>query len=78
MRLAVSVYPDRPNENDCSIALMVSCNGFNYFIAGDLTEVVEDRIARKAAAGPAPPYARSPAATSETAPLAEFGGCGAQ
>ncbi len=51
VRGAVNKYPHPPNENDYSAALLVSFRGFNYFIAGDLTAIVEDRLVREAALG---------------------------
>jgi len=51
VRGAVNKYPHPPNENDYSIALLVSYRGFNYFIAGDLTAIVEERLVREAALG---------------------------
>lgn len=49
-----SPFPEMTNadqENDRSVALMVSWEGFNYFIAGDLTRPVEDRLLLEAAIG---------------------------
>ncbi len=51
VRGAVNKYPHPPNENDYSAALLVSYRGFNYFIGGDLTAIVEERLVREAALG---------------------------
>lgn len=52
VRGAVGKYPiDSLDENAYSVSLLVSYNGFNYFIGGDLTSEVEERIVREAAVG---------------------------
>ncbi len=51
VRGAVNKYSHPPNENDYSAALLVSYRGFNYFIAGDLTAIVEERLVKEAAIG---------------------------
>ncbi len=51
VRGAVNKYPHPPNENDYSAALLVSYRGFNYFIGGDLTAIVEERLVNEAALG---------------------------
>ena len=51
LRGAINKYPHPPNENDYSATLLVSYRGFNCFIGGDLTAIVEDRLVREAAIG---------------------------
>jgi len=57
------------DENGYSVALLISFQGFNYFIAGDLTEEVEERIVAEAALGEIDVYKVSHhgSATSSTA-----------
>lgn len=52
VRGAVGEDPiDRLDENGYSVVLLVSYNGFNSFVAGDLTPELEERIVREAAGG---------------------------
>ena len=52
VRGAIGHYPlTGCEENDFSIALLISYEGFNYFIGGDLTMRVEERIVEQAALG---------------------------
>lgn len=54
-----SPFPERvgaKQENDRSVALMISWRGFNYFIAGDLTRPVEERLLLEAAVGDVDAY----------------------
>ncbi len=71
VRGAVNKYPHPPNENDYSAALLVSYRGFNYFIGGDLTAIVEERLVREAALGDIDVYKVSHHG-SETSSTPEF------
>lgn len=52
VRGALGKYPiDDLDENAYSVALLISFEGFNYFVAGDLTEEVEQRLVEEAAIG---------------------------
>jgi len=51
VRSAIGKYSAPSNENAYSVALLVSYEGFNYFIGGDLTSDVEDRLVLEAAVG---------------------------
>jgi competence protein ComEC len=51
---SVQPYPDivrHDQENDRSVALLVSHNGFNYFLGGDLEREAERRLVMEAAVG---------------------------
>ncbi len=62
------------NENFYSIALLISYEGFNYFVGGDLTSDIEERIVEQAALGDIDVYKVSHhgSATSSTAALLEL------
>lgn len=51
VRGAVNKYPHPPVENDYSVTLLLSFRGFNYFIGGDLTTPIEERLVLEAAVG---------------------------
>ncbi len=75
VRGAVGHYPiNNLNENGYSVALLISYDGFNYFIGGDLTEPVEERIVLEAALGDIDVYKVSHhgSATSSSRPFMQL------